>query len=665
MTCILFGTFLGRRFIAKFSIFCIACSFLLSFFFSFKVFFFGHVIKCLFFSWISCGLFSCNFGFCFDSLSIVILFLVTLISILVHIYSTSYIVGDPHFCRFIGFLSLFTFFIVLLVISDNFLLLFVGWEGVGLCSYLLINFWYTRIQANKAAIKAIIINRVGDFGLVLGVIFLFSEVGSLEYSTVFSTFPLTLSSSIVFFGFNFSSSDLIVFFIFIGAVGKSAQIGLHTWLPDAMEGPTPVSALIHSATMVTAGVFLLIRCSFLFEFCPNILWFISFIGGITAFFSAVIGVFQNDLKKVIAYSTCSQLGYLVFACGLSCYNVSFFHLINHGFFKALLFLTAGGLIHAANDEQDIRKFGGIVRFLPFSFSIIVVGSLALIGFPFLSGFYSKELILETSYSQFYTVSHFVYFCGLFSAFFTSFYSLRSIYLIFFSIPRGQKRVFETLKEVSFPIFFSLFSLSIFSLFSGFLIKEAFVGLSSPFLVFSIFSHPQSYVLLDAEFLPVFIKSIPLLFSFAGVFLGICIFFFYNRVFYFLKVSFFGRYVYSFFNRKWFFDKLYAETISQPFFCLCYNSVYISLDKGLFELFGPFGFSSFIIKKKSTVSFLHTGYIHNYSFILLFSFFLFSILFYFNFINFFNGFLFLFFCFLLFFGGVAQWFRVLICQVNLS
>lgn len=344
-------------------------------------------------------MFSNNWGFLFDSLTAMILIVVTSVSSLVHIYSTSYIEHDPHLSRFITYLSFFTFFIIILVSADNLVQIFVGWEGVGLCSYLLINFWFTRIQANKAAIKAILVNRVGDFGLALGIFGLFLETGSVEYSTIFSIVPFIFNKTFFLFSYEFHFLNLFSFLLFVGAVGKSAQVGLHTWLPDAIEGPTPVSALIHAATMVTAGVFLLVRCSPLFEYCPKTLWVITLFGGITAFFAATTGLFQNDLKKVIAYSTCSQLGYMVFSCGLSCYNVGLFHLANHAFFKALLFLTAGAIIHATNDEQDIRRIGGLVRVLPFCYSIFLVGSLALLGFPFLSGFYSKEVILEIAYSK--------------------------------------------------------------------------------------------------------------------------------------------------------------------------------------------------------------------------------------------------------------------------
>lgn len=293
------------------------------------------------------------------------LIIVTFISSLVHIYSTEYMEHDPHLSRFMSYLSLFTFFMLILITSNNFLQMFVGWEGVGLASYLLINFWFTRIQANKAAIKAMLVNRVGDFFILLAIFALYFVFNTLDYDLIFSLSPIVTKYKISACGFSFYILDVICVLLLLGAMGKSAQLGLHTWLPDAMEGPTPVSALIHAATMVTAGVFLIIRCSFLFEFSPISLHFVTLIGSLTAFFAATVGLFQNDIKRVIAYSTCSQLGYMIFACGLSSYEVSLFHLSNHAFFKALLFLGAGSIIHAVADEQDMRKMGGLKKYCPF------------------------------------------------------------------------------------------------------------------------------------------------------------------------------------------------------------------------------------------------------------------------------------------------------------
>ena len=362
----------------------------------------GNPVYIDLFTWIDSGLFEARWGFTFDSLTCIMLIVVTTVSTLVHLYSTEYMAGDPHVPRFMAYLSLFTFFMLMLVTSNNLIQLFFGWEGVGLASYLLINFWFTRIPANKAAIKAMVVNRVGDFGLSLGIMAIFFIFKSVDFDTIFALVPHFDGYTFVFFNDTYNIFNVICLLLFIGAVGKSAQIGLHTWLPDAMEGPTPVSALIHAATMVTAGVFLLIRCSALFEYAPDILLVVTFVGAVTALFAATAGMLQNDLKKVIAYSTCSQLGYMVFACGISNYSVSMFHLMNHAFFKALLFLSAGSVIHAMADEQDMRKMGGLINLLPFTYTMILIGSLSLMGFPFLTGFYSKDAILELAYSS-YTI----------------------------------------------------------------------------------------------------------------------------------------------------------------------------------------------------------------------------------------------------------------------
>ena len=633
---------LGSIGACRFSIICIFFSFFISILLFLDVIFLGNTTTFTVTSWIHSGLLCSNWGFLFDGLTAVILVVVTSISLLVHIYSSSYIEYDPHLSRFISYLSFFTFFMIILVSADNFIQMFVGWEGVGLCSYLLINFWYTRIQANKAAIKAILVNRVGDFGLALGIFGLFFETGSVEYSTVFSVVPFFFSKTFTFFGLHFHSATLFSFILFIGAVGKSAQIGLHTWLPDAIEGPTPVSALIHAATIVTAGVFLLVRCSPLFEFCPTTLWFITLFGGMTAFFAATTGLFQNDLKKVIAYSTCSQLGYIVFSCGLSAYNVGLFHLANHAFFKALLFLTAGGIIHAVNDEQDMRKMGGLIRILPLCYSIILVGSIALIGFPFLSGFYSKEVILEVAFANATTSSHFAYTFGVLAAFFTAFYSTRSLYLTFFSKPRGFKKVFENVHEVPFIIGLPLVVLFFGSVFFGYTIRDLIIGFGSPFFSNAIFTHPIHFIIADAEFLPLSIKLIPLFFSFFGVSCGILIYFFFNHFIFSYKTTYFGRLIYTFFNKKWFFDKFYIEYIAQTLFNLSYDQTYKQLDKGLFEYIGPFGFSSIIYKKSLSFSTTQSGNVYHYAFVIFFSFILLISILFFDTVPFFNDFRLIFF-----------------------
>ena len=382
----LFGRFIGSKGASFLTVFCLNVTFFISLIIFYEVAFVNCFVYIKLITWIDCELFNIDWGFLFDSLTVIMCCVVCFISSIVHLYSTEYMSHDPHLPRFMSYLSLFTFFMLILITADNYVQMFVGWEGVGLCSYLLINFWFTRIQANKAAIKAMIVNRIGDFGLALGIFIIFIKFKAVDYATVFALTPFFVEDNFNFVNFNFNILVLIGFFLFIGAIGKSAQLGLHTWLPDAMEGPTPVSALIHAATMVTAGVFLLARSSPIYEYIPLILNIITIVGASTAFFAATIGLVQNDLKKVIAYSTCSQLGYMVFACGLSNYFVGVFHLINHAFFKALLFLGAGSIIHAVADEQDMRKIGGIKNLIPFTYSMMIIGSLALIGFPFLTVF---------------------------------------------------------------------------------------------------------------------------------------------------------------------------------------------------------------------------------------------------------------------------------------
>jgi len=406
---------------------------------------------------------------------------------------------------------------LILVTADNFIQLFVGWEGVGLCSYLLINFWFTRIQANKAAIKAMVVNRIGDFGLALGIFVIYINFNSVEYSTVFALIPLYEFDFVYFFGFNVHLLTLIAILLFVGAVGKSAQLGLHTWLPDAMEGPTPVSALIHAATMVTAGVFLLARCSPIFEYAPNALFIVTFVGATTAFFAASTGLLQNDLKKVIAYSTCSQLGYMIFACGLSNYSVGVFHLSNHAFFKALLFLGAGSVIHAVADEQDMRRMGGLKRLVPFTFAVMSIGSFALMGFPFLTGFYSKDVILEVAFAKYTNVGHFAYSLGTLAAFLTAFYSIRLSFLTFLSEPNGFKPVLLGAHDSPFRMAFPLFVLVFPSIFIGYFSRDLLIGLGTSFWNSAIFIFPSNLNIIDAEFAPQFFKLLPVLFSITGAF----------------------------------------------------------------------------------------------------------------------------------------------------
>jgi len=575
------------------------------------------VYKLVLGNWINSEYLDLDWSFCFDSLTSTLLVVVTFISFLVHLYSTEYMKTDPHLFRFMSYLSLFTLFMIILVTANNYLQMFVGWEGVGLSSYLLINFWFTRIQANKAAIKAMLVNRVGDFFILLALFLLYSSCYSLDYDIVFNLTPLLAQYNFIFFGSEINSLNLICLFLFLGAMGKSAQLGLHTWLPDAMEGPTPVSALIHAATMVTAGVFLLARCSFLFEFAPDILNFIMFIGSVTAFFAATTGLFQNDLKKVIAYSTCSQLGYMIFACGLSSYDVGVFHLSNHAFFKALLFLGAGSLIHSVADEQDLRKFGGLKNLLPFSYSVMMIGSLALIGFPFLSGFYSKDTILEIAFAKYTYLAHFCYILGSLAAFCTAFYSTRLFFLIFLAEPNANRKTFLNVHESNWPISIPLFLLALCSLFIGFFTKEFFIGFGTDFWNFSIFILPVNYLLLDIEFISFFFKILPLLLTVLGVFLAYILYAYNLNWFFLIKQSKIYQAFYVFFSKKWYFDRIYNQLISQNLLYLGYFLTYQQVDRGLLELIGPFGITNTLKNATTNLKYLQSGHISQYLFLFFF------------------------------------------------
>jgi NADH-ubiquinone oxidoreductase chain 5 len=502
---------------------------------------------------------------------------------------------------------------LILVTANNFLQMFVGWEGVGLSSYLLINFWFTRIQANKSSIKAMLINRIGDFFILLGIFFIYFLFNSLDYDIIFNLSKISNNSYINFFYINVRFIDIICCFLFFGCMGKSAQIGLHVWLPDAMEGPTPVSALIHAATMVTAGVFLIARCSFIFEQSSFILTLIILVGSITSFFASTTGLFQNDIKKVIAYSTCSQLGYMIFACGLSSYDVGIFHLFNHAFFKALLFLGAGSIIHGISNEQDMRRMGGLKQVLPFSYSVMFIGSLALTGFPFLSGFYSKDVILEVAFSKYTNIAHFSYILGTIAAFFTAFYSTRLLFLVFLIKPNGNKNILITAHESLWKMQVPLLLLSFLSIFVGFFAKDLLIGFGTDFWVTSLFIFPNNYSLNDVEFLSLTFKLMPLLATLLGIVLSSYIYILKLDEFFTIKQNKNFKKVYNFFNRKWYFDKFYNTLISQPVIFLGYFFSYGDIDRGILESFGPHGIINIFRKILNDIKFYQSGQVLNYLF----------------------------------------------------
>ena len=605
------GYWIGSLGAGRITLTCVALSFFLSIIIFYEVALLQTPCLIILAPWIVTETTTLSWGFLFDTLTCVMLIVVTSISTLVHLYSTEYMKNDPHLARFMAYLSFFTFFMLVLVTADNFLQMFVGWEGVGLCSYLLINFWYGRIQANKAALKAMIVNRIGDLGLALGIFTMYFYFQSFDYAIIFALVPEFTKEILPFFDISFSIYDFIGFFLFIGAVGKSAQIGLHTWLPDAMEGPTPVSALIHAATMVTAGVFLICRTSQLFEYAPFSLIIVTIFGGLTCFFAGTIGLVQNDLKKVIAYSTCSQLGYMILACGLSNYSVGLFHLANHAFFKALLFLGAGSVIHSVSDEQDMRKMGGLKNLIPFTYAVMLIGSLSLMGMPFLTGFYSKDVILEVAYAKFTIYGHYVYFLGSLAAFCTSFYSIRLIYLTFLNETNGYRlpiiNAHDSLIRMSFPLAILVFP----SIFIGYTCKDMIIGFGTNFWGNALFVHPENLILVDSEFISIYNKLLPVLFSIMGGSLSYFLYRYNIKFIYHFKISKFGRQLYKFLNKKWFFDKLYNEYLNQVLLTFGYYITYKMTDRGLIEMVGPYGLSKTIYENSLILKQYQSGLTFQY------------------------------------------------------
>lgn len=510
--------------------------------------------------------------------------------------------ADPHNQRFFSYLSMFTFFMLILVTGDNYLIMFVGWEGIGISSYLLINFWFTRIQANKSAIKALVVNRVGDMFLSVGFFSMFFVFGNLDYSTVFSVAPFVNETVITIIGL----------LLLLAAIGKSAQLGLHTWLPDAMEGPTPVSALIHAATLVTAGVYLLLRSSPLIEYSPTTLLVVTWVGALTAFFAASTGLLQNDLKRVIAYSTCSQMGYLFIACGLSQYNVALFHLVNHAFFKALLFLAAGAVLHATYDQQDQRRLGGLLGFLPFTYTAILIGSLSLMAIPWLTGFYSKDLILEVAYGQYEFSGHAAYWLGTISACLTAFYSLRLVSFTFLTYPNASKSVYLHTHDAPIIVIIPLTILSLLAIFFGYIAKDLYVGIGSDFLSPSLFIHPSHISLVEAEFaLPLLIKLLPAILTLVGASTALYMYHLVPSFTIELTDSKLGQILYRFFNAKYYVDVIYNHYIIGGGLQLGYT-ISKALDRGVIELVGPYGLSNSLYSSSNDIAKLDTGNLTSYA-----------------------------------------------------
>lgn len=630
-----FGRLFSREYIGFFTSICVFISFLLSIILFYEVAL--NSSECFFslFNWITIDLLFLDFNFLFDSLTVSMLSVVTLISFLVHIYSIEYMKDDPHQIRFFSYISIFTFFMVILVTAGNLVQLFIGWEGVGLCSYLLINFWYSRIDANKSSIMAMVTNKVGDLCLLISFSAIFYLYNSFDYSVIFSSYMIqALSLEVDLYLF----SIVGVFFI-LGAVGKSAQLGLHIWLPEAMEGPTPVSSLIHAATMVTAGIFLVIRCSFIFELLPSLLVLILFFGSATTFLGSSIGLFQNDIKKIIAYSTCSQLGYMFLSCGLLGYSNSIFHLINHAFFKALLFLSAGLIIYCFSHEQDFRKMGGLIYFFPFAYISILIGSLSLMGFPFFSGFYSKEKIVQlffnlfyVSFDSYYLLNFFFFlsFLSFMSIIFTTLYSTKLLIFVFFVKYNGYRYNMFNIQYASFYMLLPLFILIYFSVFSGFFLQDMFVGAGTDFwgsaLMISLVDVESMSFLVNNEYIAYntfylfnyeyykYLRQVPLVWV---VYFSILFLFMYtlfksrSYLFNIKYSSSFYFYIYTFFAQKWIaFNKLFFYVLIDFLFSFSFL-IFSIVEKGLLEKLGPFGISSIIRKTTSFYSVTVKGLIYHY------------------------------------------------------
>ena len=546
-----------------------------------------------------------------DALTAVMLVVVTTVSAFVHLYSIGYMEEDPHRPRFFSYLSLFTFAMLMLVTSDNLVQLFFGWEGVGLMSYLLIGFWYHKPEANAAAIKAFIVNRIGDFGFALGIFATFMMIGSVDLETIFAGAPGLTGKTITLFAWDVDALTLICLFLFMGAMGKSAQFLLHTWLPDAMEGPTPVSALIHAATMVTAGVFMVARLSPLFELAPTAQTFVMFIGATTAFFAATIGLVQNDIKRIVAYSTCSQLGYMFVAMGAGAYSVGMFHLFTHAFFKALLFLGSGSVIYAMHHEQDIRMMGGLWRKIPFTFAVMCVGTLALTGFPLFAGNFSKDAIIESAYVSHNPAATYAFILTVVSAGLTAFYSWRLIFKTFFGEPHDQEH-YEAAHESPLWMLIPLFVLAAGSILSGFPFKELFAGNGvEEFFRDSVKMHP--HIIEEMEQIPLAIKSLPFLMMSIG--LVISIIFYIQRPYIPEELAEQQPMLYQFLLNKWYFDELYDLIFVRPtkrigYFLWKYG------DGWLIDGFGPDGVSARVLDVTRNVVKIQTGYLYHYAFAML-------------------------------------------------
>jgi len=572
----------------------------------------GDVQQIHLFNWITSGSFDVSWALRFDELTAMMVFTVTIVSFLIHVYSIGYMSHDPHNPRFFAYLSLFTFFMLALVTSDNFLQLFFGWEGVGLVSYLLIGFWFKKPAASAAAIKAFIVNRVGDFGFALGILAIYLQFDSIDYDTVFAAAPAMAGSTFIFLGHTFDFMTVACILLFVGAMGKSAQFLLHTWLPDAMEGPTPVSALIHAATMVTAGVFMVARTSPLFEQAPIALAVVTFFGATTAIFAATIAITQNDIKRVIAYSTMSQLGYMFFACGVSAYGAGVFHLGTHAFFKALLFMGAGSVIHAMSDEQDMRKMGGIWKMIPLTYVLMWVGSLALAGIWPFAGFFSKDIILESVFASHTGLGHYAYWMGILAAFLTALYSWRLIIMTFHGKPRADEKVMAHVHESPPVMTVPLILLAVGAIGAGFFLQGT-VDVDRNWWGDSIAFIGEHHILEKAHHVDFWVKAMPTIVAVLGI--AAAYFFYSMRPDLPAKVAKRARPIYLLLLNKYYIDEIYDFIFVRPAKYLGYG-LWKQGDGGVIDGIGPDGIASAALSIARRAVRLQSGYLYHYAFVML-------------------------------------------------
>ena len=562
------------------------------------------------YNWINFAQINLNFSIFLDPLTAIMFCVVTIVSSVVHLFSIGYMHEDKLRARFFCYLSLFTFAMLVLVSADNFIQLFLGWEGVGLCSYLLVGYYFHKPSANNAAIKAFLVNRVGDFGYLIAIALIYKYFNSLNFQEVFSNTSAIEKKNLLFLGFEFNLITCICMFLFMAAVGKSAQIGLHVWLPDAMEGPTPVSALIHAATMVTAGVFLVVRCSPIFEYSQFTLNVITYVGLITSLFAASVALLQNDIKKVIAYSTCSQLGYMFFACGISAYSLAMFHLVTHAFFKALLFLGAGCVIHCLHHEQDCKKMGGLYKKLPVTFAFIIIGSIALMGIPPFAGYFSKDLILEYALSIHSFNGTNIYVLGCLGAFLTSVYSTRLIYLTFLNKTNIQTDIFNKIKEPGFTMLFPLFILSIGAIAGGYLFYD--IVENNAFWFNSIFTLTEVNYVEEAHHIEKIYKLFPIFLVVLAVIVVFAAYKYVDSLSYLLNYKIKG--LVKFLQKKWYFDEIYGFLFVNKLLQLS-TFLWTRVDINLIDLKGPIGVSNNIWKAAAYCRKIQNGKVFSYAIVM--------------------------------------------------